>query len=81
MDKFFAAQTKGKNEAAAATTAEPSADGPEHKKQLPKGVVIGKDGKPYAALPHRQPASNLQAPRLTMLPYKDAAPAPLPPTG
>ena len=44
MDKFFAQAVGGKKESS--TAAQLSGSG-EEQKPLPKGVVIGKDGKPY----------------------------------
>lgn len=46
MDNFFSDVQKPKRQAL--STPEKAEDGP--KKALPKGVVLGKDGKPYAYL-------------------------------
>ena len=47
MDDFFAQAASGKKPEGALTQAEGSE---QEQKELPKGVVAGKDGKPYGSL-------------------------------
>lgn len=58
MDKFFAAQTKTKTNEDGSASEKPAdrTTLAKHSPKSPKGVVLGKDGKPYITLP-----SNLQA--------------------
>lgn len=46
MDKFFAEVQQSPSTKTAASLKEGVGEG-EEKKELPKGVVLGKDGKPY----------------------------------
>lgn len=72
MDKFFNDIQK--------TNKKPTADSEDtpapEKKALPKGVVLGKDGKPYVYLLHLQTSKSL-----TRKTQKAAAPAPPSPPG
>ena len=45
MDKFFSEIQKPKKQSESSETREPTEGEPE-KRALPKGVVLGKDGKP-----------------------------------
>jgi len=59
MDKFFSDQIRQSQKTKAGDKTQQPDDGVNGdeppKKKFPKGVVLGKDGKPYAPTPH--PAS------------------------
>jgi len=69
MDRFFAAQAKKKTQEDVSASEQPT-NRTTPAKKLPKGVVLGKDGKPYVALPFQITSTfpnTLQMPNLHLL--------------
>jgi len=56
MDKFFAAQIKKKTPEDVPASEQPT-DRTTPAKRSPKGVILGKDGKPHVTLPNWQALS------------------------